>query len=302
MLDTIVIGGGLAGLSAAIWLARYGRRVRVYDTGEPRNEPTWAVHGYPGIPDPPPLELRRRLRDQAVGAGAEILPGEAVDVEGEKDAFRVRLADGSAATSRRVVLAFGRHDLVPDIPGIEHLYGRSVFHCPDCDGPSLAGARVGVIGSDRHAANVALYLRYWTDQLMLLTHGEPDGLDDGQRRALEENGVAVRTERIERATERNGLLSGVVLEGGGEIPLEGLFFHRGSVPACEVAERLGCACDERGYLHTDRSGETTVPGVYAAGDITGFPHLAIRAASEGVLTALSIHRSLLPGRLRLEEG
>src|SRR5690606_3761977 len=145
--------------------------VTVYDAGAPRNEPAWAVHGFPGLPDPSPLELRRRLQQQALGAGAEILDVEVSAARGTKGDFEVSPATGDVVRARRIVLAYGLRDYVPDIPGIDELYGTSVFHCPDCDGPAVAGTRIGVIGWDRYTFNIALYLRHFSDAVTLLTHG-----------------------------------------------------------------------------------------------------------------------------------
>lgn len=298
-VDVAVVGGGPAGLAAASWLARCGRRVRVLDTGAPRNAPTWAVHGYPGLPDLPPHELRKRLRDQAMGAGAECLGGEAVEVSGERDDFRVRTAEGEVVRARRLLLAYGRRDALPDIPHAAELYGSSLFHCPDCDGPSMAGEVVGVIGGDRAAAALALFLSFWADSVLLLPHGPGGELEDEATERLSRYGIAIHPGRITGVQVRGGRLAGVELEGGGEVEVGSLFFHSDPAPACEVASALGCACDADGHLEVDRGGETSVRGVFAAGDIVGHPYLAITATAEGVRAALAIHRSLLPDDFRL---
>ena len=135
--DVIVVGGGPAGLSAGLWLARYRRRVRVIDANDPRNMPTWAVHGYLGLEDPAPTELRRIAREQAVHAGAEVEAGCVERIDGDKDDFRVTLSDGRVLSARRVLLCTGLKDIVPEIPGLDEFYGTSIWHCPDCDGPSV---------------------------------------------------------------------------------------------------------------------------------------------------------------------
>lgn len=298
--DVVVVGGGPAGLAAALWLARYRRRVRVYDADEPRNRPAWAVHGYPGLPELSPAELRRRVREQATGAGAEVVSVPVESVRGARDAFDVHPADPSPPLrARRVLLAFGRRDILPDIPGVDESYGRLLFHCPDCDGPSMADARVGVIGWGRGAADTAVYLRTWTNRIVLLAHGHPLELDDRARAVLDECGIPIHTARIRRLFPRRGHLSHLLLDDGTRVRLDGIFCHLGSRPGSDLARRLGCATDRAGHLRTDTARQTTVPGVYAAGDITGHPHLAISAASGGVRAALALHRSLLPERHRL---
>src|SRR5688572_32987859 len=132
--DAVIVGGGPGGRTAAMWLGRYRRRVILYDAGEPRNEPAWAVHGYPGIVDPPPLELRRRLQQQALGEGVEMREGLVTRITGSKDEFTVHSETGDDIRARRIILAYGLRDYLPDIDGLDELYGTSVFHCPDCDG------------------------------------------------------------------------------------------------------------------------------------------------------------------------
>jgi thioredoxin reductase len=297
--DTAVIGGGPAGLSAALWLGRYRRNAVVFDFGEARNEPAWAVHGYPGLQDPLPSELRRRLTEQALGAGALIRNAEIVRVEGCSDAFTVQPRHGAPVHARRIVLAYGLRDYLPEIENLDSLYGTSVFHCPDCDGPAVADSRIGVLGWDRHGANLALYLRHWSDQITLLSHDRPLQLDPRQLHAVASAGITIRQGRVRRVTGHGGNLTQAEFDDGGTIRLDALFFHLGSEPRCELAEQLGCELDEEGHVVVDRGRETSCPGVHAAGDITGPPHLAVIAAADGVRAALAIHRSLLPDERRL---
>ncbi len=297
--DAIVVGGGPAGLAAALWLGRYGRRTVVIDAGEPRNEPTWAVHGFPGLPEIPPLTLRRRLREQAAAAGAEILEGFVSGAGGEKDAFTLRDEGGSEWRSHRLLLAYGRKDVVPQIQGIEAVYGTSVFHCPDCDGPTVAGQRVGVLGGDLDAAGLALFLTSWTPYIVLIPHPADGPLDPSTRVTLERHGVNSRTGRVVRLEADGAALRAAHFDDGGQIRLDALFFHLGTFPACDLAAHLGCEADRGGHLGVDRGQQTSTPGVYAAGDLTGHPYLAATAAAEGVRAALAIHRSLLPADLEI---
>jgi thioredoxin reductase len=297
--DAVVVGGGPAGLSAALWLGRYRRRVVVLDAGEPRNEPAWAVHGYPGVVDPSPLELRRRLQQQALGDGVEARAGDVVKIDGRKDDFIVHTAAGDVLGARRIILAYGLRDYLPDIDGLPELYGTSVFHCPDCDGPSVADTRIGVVGWDRHGAALALYLRHWSPQITLLTHGRDLELDDAAFGVVRSNGIDIVDERVSRVEGKGGTLTQAEFDHREPLRLDALFFHLGSEPRCELAEQLGCALDDDGYVIVDQGQESSTPGVHAAGDITGQPHLASIAAAEGVRAALAIHRSLLPPERQL---
>lgn len=292
--DAVVVGGGPAGLACALWLARYRRNVCLFDTAEPRNEPAWAVHGFPGLFDPTPTELRGRIRQQARAAGAALVLDEVSSIEGEKNGFRIRSAAGEEHTARRVVLGYGLRDYIPDVPGIRMLYGSAVFHCVDCDGPEAAGRAVAVIGHDRSAAIVALLLRYWTDRVVLLPHDRPLDLAAEKRKTLIDEGVQIREGDIARLDAADGVLRTIEFAAGPPLPAERIFFHVGSEPRCDLAERLACQLDDAGYIRVDRGQETSTAGVYAVGDITGPPHLASTAAADGVRAALAIHRSLLP--------
>lgn len=294
IFDAVIVGGGPAGLSAAMWLGRYQRSVVVYDSGPARNEPAWAVHGYPGLQDPLPSELHRRLLEQAMGVGVQVRNTQIVRVDGTRDEFTVHPRDGDVVRARRLVLAYGLRDYLPDIDGLQELYGTSVFHCPDCDGPAVAGKRLGVIGWNRHGANQALYLRHWSEQITLLPHTEALDLSDRAHDALAQNDIAIRDGRIQRVVGHGGNLTQVEFDDGSTLRLDALFFHLGSEPRCELAEQLGCELDDDGYIVVDRGQETSCAGVHATGDITGQPHLASIAAAEGVRAALAIHRSLLP--------
>lgn len=292
--DAIVIGGGPAGLSAGLWLARYRRRVIILDSGKPRNDPTWAVHGYPGIIDPPPHELRRILIEQAKEAGAEWRGVDVDRVTGEKNSFIVHMADGSALTARRVILAYGKRDNLPSVEGAQELYGKSVFHCPDCDGPSVVGKRVAVYGWNRSAALLALYLLTWAESTILFTDNHELEIDKKSRDVLARYHVKVYEEPIARLRSVNDCLAAAELDGIPPVPVDALFFHLGSPLATDIANQLGCKRESGTDLLIDRAHQTTVPGVFAAGDIVGPPYLAISAAAKGVTAAMGVHRSLLP--------
>ena len=292
--EAVIIGGGPAGLSAGLWLARYRRRAVILDSGHPRNDQTWAVHGYPGIIDPPPHELRRVLMDQAREAGAEWAFADVERITGEKNNFRVECANGTTVSARRVVLAYGRRDNLPDIEGVRELYGTSLFHCPDCDGPSLTDQDAAVYGWNRGTAIHGLYLLTWARSVIMLTDGHELELEQNALDALARHGVQIRTERIRRLVSTQGCLRAAELEDGSSIPLSYLFFNLGAPLATDIGYQLGCERDEEKNLVTDRSQETTVPGVFAIGDIAGPPYLAVTAAAQGVTAAITVHRSLLP--------
>jgi thioredoxin reductase len=297
--DAVVIGGGPAGLAGALWLARYRLRTCVVDAGDPRNATTWAVHGYLGVPDPAPDELRRIGRDQAVAAGADYVEATVVDVAGEVGDFEVKLADGPGIGARRILFATGLRDIIPEIPGLMDHYGTSIWHCPDCDGPGITGMRVGVIGWGRQIAAFCMEMLTWTDQLTILTHGHRPDMPDRARAALDRFDIEVVTEPIARIEGSEGLVQRVVHADGSRRRFDSLFFHIAYGPGCSIPAELGCDADEEGILQVDSDFQTTVPGVYAAGDITAGSKLAIRCAADGTRAAIGIYRSLLPRERRV---
>jgi thioredoxin reductase len=299
--DVVVVGGGPAGLSGALWLARYRRRVRVFDAEDPRNAATWAVHGYPGIQDPPPTELRRTMKLQAVDAGAEYEPACVQRIEGGEDRFTLTLDDGRTFGARRVLIATGLRDVVPEIPGLRDFYGGSIWHCPDCDGPSVPGKRLGVIGWGRGVVRFCLYMLTWTDRMTVLTHGRDAELDGEAGAALARWNIPVRTEAIEclEGDRDAQQVRRVVFEGGETLEVDAMFFHVAVGPGSTLPADLDCRADRDGFLQVDSDFATTIPGVYAAGDITPGSRLTVRAAYEGVRAAIAIHRSLIPAERRL---
>jgi thioredoxin reductase len=299
--DVVVIGGGPAGLCGAMWLARYRRRVLVVDAEDPRNKPTWAVHGYFGLDDPKPLELRERGRRQATDAGACYQAGMVDCVEGSIDDFTVTLEGGEVHRARRILLCTGLKDIIPEIPGFHDFYGTSIWHCPDCDGPTIKDLNIGVIGWGDSIVKFCMYMLTWTDRITILAHGHPLGFTEDGRAAVERHGLRVRPEVIERLEGSNGCLRSVVFvgrEGEEAEDFDALFFHIACGPGSTLAADLNCELDPDGemdgILLIDRNHATTVPGVYAAGDITPGSRLAIRAAAEGARAAVGIHKSLIP--------
>lgn len=297
--DVVIVGGGPAGLAAALWVSRYRLSNCLFDSHQPRNASTWAVHGYLGVRDPSPDDLRRIGRDQALAAGAKLVDGVVTSVEGEIERFVVKIGDGGDVRARRVLFATGLRDIIPEIPGLTDFYGSSIWHCPDCDGPGVAGLRVGVIGWGRRVAAFCMEMLTWTDRLMVLTHGRAPELPDRSRTALERFGIPVRTAPITNITGAYGQVERVVFADGTSERFDALFFNIAYGPGCTIPADIGCLADQEGILEVDRELETSVPGVFAAGDITRGAKLAIRAAADGTRAGIGLFRSLLPEERRV---
>lgn len=293
--DCIIIGGGPAGLTCAIFLGRYRRRVLLVDNGNPRNYASRAIHGFIGQHNIPPLELLQRGRDEAEHAGVEICACTATNVERVGDVFEVTTSSGTFST-RRVVLAYGIRDLIPDVPEIERYYGGSIFHCPDCDGYEVRDRRIGVIGWGKRAAGLALRLLQWSDQLTIFVHGRERGFSEEATTKVRAAGIDVVDERILSLLGRDdGHVEAAVLATGERVPIDAMFFTIGCVRSCDLAERLGCEiADNHLNLVVDDYKQTTVEGVYAVGDLVPGSQLAITSAADGAIAAIAINHSLQP--------
>ena len=295
MWDAVVVGGGPAGLSAATWLARYRRRTLVFDAGEQRNRSVETTHGYltrDGASPSAILEAARAdLQDYRC---VELRRGEVVGLAGECGRFIVTTGDGHDVEARRVVLATGVVDAVPDLDGFDEHYGASAFHCPSCDGFEAADRHVVVLGWSSHVAGFALELLDWAASVTVVTDGrrfEGDGHDYG---ALADHGVTLVEDDAVALVGARGDLRGVRLRGGRELRCGMMFFSLGHDPRTDLAEQLGCERTGEGCLVVDEHGQTTVPGVYAAGDVTpGFQLLQVATAkgtTAGVGCALSLRQ------------
>ena len=323
--DVAIIGGGPAGLTAALWLGRYLHRTVVIDSGDPRNWETRGVNGFPGHPGITPAELRGRTRDECRQFGVELIDGFVARVR-RADGFAIEFdpmpetkaredqrGSGAPRTpsdnaprpetrtlqSRRLLLAFGLRDEWPKVPGLSQVYGSAAHVCPDCDGYDTRDKKVVVIASGRKAAGMALNLTTWTSDIVVCTNGRPPDLDADQCAKLEALNIPVLSARIERVVPQGDRIYSLELEGGMHLDCDHLFFGLSQRPADDLGAQLRCDRDEDGQIVVSDHQQTSVRYVWAAGDITPGPQLAIVAAAEGAVAALSIHKSLVPNGRRL---
>lgn len=299
--DVAIVGGGPAGLSASIFLARYLNSVVLIDSGDPRNWETRGINCYLGLPGVKPAELRARGREEARKYGVELVD-DCVDRAQAitDDQFVLTLHSGADYDARRLLLAIGLKDVWPDIPGLERAYGETAHVCPDCNGYEARGKKTVVIGRGRKAVGMALNLSIWTRDLIICTNGEPPELDDLEYcQKLDALNIPVLTEKVKRLRESDGRVRGLELESGMELDAERIFFAIGQYPADDLGAQLGCTRDAGGHIVVDHRYETSVGNVYAAGDIVPGSQLAIAAAADGANAALAIHKSLVPDEQKL---
>ncbi|HVE72595.1 MAG TPA: NAD(P)/FAD-dependent oxidoreductase [Thermoanaerobaculia bacterium] len=290
--DAIIIGGGPAGLTCAIFLARYRRPVLVIDSGRPRNYATTGIHGFLGQHSIAPAELLERGRAEAVASGAEFRSERVTKIEPVGDTFEVTTEDGTHC-ARRIVLAYGVRDTLPDIPEIESHYGKTVHHCPDCDGFECSDQRIGVIGWGKKVVGLALKLLQWTDDVVVFTHGHAREWDEEEHSKLLAETIDIKDERV--VALDGSPLSAAVLETGERVSVQRLFFTIDVERSCTLAESLGCrVSDDAPNVIVDEHRKTSVEGVWAVGDLTEGAQLAITAAADGAIAAIAINKSLLP--------
>lgn len=274
MDDCVVVGGGPAGLNAALVLGRARRRVTVFDAGAPRNNDAHRLGGFLSRDGADPAELLRIGRAElAPYDGVTICDEPVRAVRAEGDAFRVE-ADGLARSARTVLLATGVRDVLPDIPGAAETWGRSLHSCPYCDGweerdrplavlvPHPAGGAGPAVVEETLA--FALVVRNWSRDLVVCTDG--GALDETQRARMERAEIGVRPEAVRELVHRDGILERIEFVDGPPLSRAGVFIHAEVRPHTELAAALGCERDDDGLVLTDDAGATSVPGVFAAGD------------------------------------
>lgn len=289
--DCVIVGGGAAGLSAALVLGRARRRVLVIDAGRQSNLPAHGIGGLLGADRRPPADFYAEGRRELEAYPTVLIRnGEVTDARQSEDGFGLELAEGTAHTTRSLLLAGGMDYRYPSLPGIEELWGASVFHCPFCHGWEVRERPLGVLGADAGGVHRALLLRAWSEDVTLLADGPAD-LDDGQREQLADAAVEVDERPLAALDGEGDALRSIAFADGSERPLGGLLvavtLHQRDV----LAGRLGVSLAAAGPLseetvEVDPRFATTVPGVYAAGDLAlPMPSVANAVMSGSVAAA-----------------
>lgn len=294
-VDVVVVGGGPAGLAAASWLARYRRLVLVVDSGEHRSDRVEAAHGYLGRDPQVPGELLARGREEVLAYPTARWAWDRVAAIARRSdgRFDVRLERAGRLLARRIVLACGVVDERPPVPGIEEHYGASVFHCPSCDGYEARDRDVVALGWSEQLGGFATLLLGWARSVTVVTGGLRFAGDDVTRRLLDRHGIEILEEKVTELVGGRGDLRAVRLASGRELPCSLAFFSVDHHPRVELATSLGCDLDDEGYVRVNDCGETSVEGVYAAGDIVPGLQLSLVAAATGVVAGVACAHSFL---------
>lgn len=294
--DAIVVGGSFAGLSAAMQLARARRRVLLVDAGLPRNRFADASHGFLGQDGKAPAAILREAACQVVAyPTVEIVRGEVLDaVRDAAGDFIIRISGGRTARARRLVLATGVSDTLPDVPGLKERWGATVLHCPYCHGYEVRDRPLGVLANHPMAAHQAAMIPDW-GPTTLFTQGrfEPDA---EQMAHLAARGVTIERQPVVALLGEAPALEAVRLEDGRVVTINALFVAPSTRMTSPLAEQLGCVFDDGPLgpvIRTDDWKATSVPGVYAAGDAARPMHNATLASADGVMAGVGAHQSLI---------
>ena len=310
--DVVVIGGGAAGLSAALVLSRAGRKVLVVDSGSPRNAPAAHMHGFLSRDGMPPRELLAVGREEVLGYGGEVLDGVVQDlVPDGTSGFWVLLSGGGPPkhgsagagpeggrriSARRLLVATGLRDELPEIEGLAELWAKDVLHCPYCHGYEVRDRPLGVLGSSPDSVRYVQLIRQWAKDVVLFV---PEGLLTAQQRTeLTARAIGIVEGTVQRVVAQDGHLSGVEMTDGRLVPRGALFVPPRFVPNNGLLSGLGCETDDAGWVVTDGVGLTSVRGVYVAGNLVNPRAQVITAASEGSVAAAAINADLVEEDIR----
>ncbi|MFN8028403.1 MAG: NAD(P)/FAD-dependent oxidoreductase [Acidimicrobiia bacterium] len=292
--DVVIVGGGAAGLSAALVLGRARRRVVVVDAGAPRNAPAAHMQGFLSRDGMPPAELLEVGRREVAGYGVDLRAGAVTGIE---PGFVVRLASGERYGARRLLLTTGASDDLPAIDGVRERWGRDLLHCPYCHGWEVRDQALGVLGTHPGAVAHALLVRQWSDDVVFFAH---DHLTTAEERAqLAARGIDVVEGQVTRLVVDDDRLTGVELADGTRVGREAVFVRPRNVPhPGGLLTQLGADVDGDGFAVVDRDGRTSVPGVWAAGNLVDPRGSVISAAGAAAASAMAINADLVQDDLR----
>jgi len=290
--DCIIVGGGPAGLNAAVVLGRCRRKVLVFDTGTHRNRRSHGMHNYLTRDDIlPPEFLKICAKELQKYNVQKISKSVAKAIRNDEGLFEVKDQNATKYFAKKLLVATGLQDNLPPIPGFEEFYGRSIFHCPYCDGWEVRDKNVGIYARNKEGAELALALKGWTDTVTLYTDGKHK-VKPEHKVQLEANGIEVITWPFERVEGKGDHLKKIVFQNGEERACDAIFFVNGYTQQCNLAEAFGCEISKKGVVVTNRFQQTNIPGLYVAGDAARDMHFVVVAAAEGAKAGVTINKEL----------
>jgi thioredoxin reductase len=293
--DVVIVGGGAAGLSAALVLGRARRRVVVIDAGSPRNAPAAHMQGYLSRDGMPPADLLAAGRAEVADYGVEVIEDVVLGID---PGFNVRLSNGQVLTARRILVATGVGDQLPDVPGVRERWGQDLLHCPYCHGWEVRDQSLGVLGSNPGSVLHAQLVRQWSDDVIYFAHTQEPTPHEAAE--LDARGIRVVRGEVARLVVEDDHLTGVELAHGNVIPRAAVFVRPINTPhPDDLLAALGCELDEAGFAVVDRTGRTSIPGVWGAGNAVDPRAQVITAAGAGSAAAIAINADLVQDDITL---
>lgn len=295
--DVAVVGGGAAGLTAALMLGRARRSVLVIDAGHPRNAPAEHMHGFPSRDGTPPREFLETTRSQLAKYDVTVIDAQARTAERTSEGFRVTTSSGEEFACLRLLACSGISDQLPDVQGVQDAWGRGVVHCPYCHGWEIQDQRIGVLASVPMSVHQALLFRQWTDRVTFLVHTQ-DSPAAEQTKELAARSIRVVPGEVARVDTMDGRVSGVRLASGEQIALDALAVAPIAVPRADFLRPLGLvprphASGMGEHVPADETGQTAVAGVWAAGNLTNPSLNVLGSANAGAIAAGAINADLI---------
>ena len=295
--DVVIIGGGAAGLSAALVLSRARRTVLVVDSGQPRNAPAAHMHGFLSRDGMVPGHLLTVGQAEVEGYGGEVIQDAVARVGQSEGGFQVELRSGVRVTARRLLVATGLRDELPDVGGLRERWARDVLHCPYCHGYEVHGQQLGVLGGSPGSVRYAQIVRQWSDDVVFFV---PAGTLTAQdREQLRARAIGIVEGNVAQVVVKDDRLHGVALDDDTLVRRYALFVPPRFVPNNDILLDLGCDLDENGWVRIDLSGQTTTPGVWAAGNVSNPRAQVITAAGEGSAAAIAINADIVDEDVRV---
>lgn len=292
--DVVIVGAGAAGLSAGLTLARARRRVTVIDAGHPRNAPADGVHGLLGLEGISPTELLARGRDEVLSYGGEIVDGQVTELSGAADTFTITVDNGDEIVGRRLLMATGLVDELPEIPGVREQWGRGVLHCPYCHGWEVRDSRIGILATNPMAIHKAFLFKQWSPHVMLFSGDQR--LSEEDQTKLQALAIPVIDGDIDSLEITDDTLTGVRLGDGQIVAVDAAVVATPMVARTELFAGIGLdptAHPAGAFIETEAFGQTAVPGVWVAGNATDIGAQVSGAAAAGALAAQHINTDLI---------
>lgn len=292
LYDCIIVGGGPAGINAAIVLGRCRRKVLLFDTEQHRNRLSHGIHNYLTRDDILPSDFLKLCHKELEKYSVQRIKKKVVNAKkNEEGIFAVKDEYGTLYHSKKLLVATGLHDTLPDIDGFIDFFGRSVFHCPYCDGWEVRDKKIGVYARNKEGWELALALKCWSDDVSLYTDGRKR-IRAFQKKYLDANEIPVITNPIEKLKGQDGQLQKIIFKNGEEVECEALFFVNGYTQQCNIAEAFGCELNKKGVIVTNRLQQTNIAGLYVAGDASKDMQFVVVAGAEGAKAAVTINKEL----------